>query len=214
MSDRPGPGRDEGEAAHGAEAEPSRSLAQWALDLFVYAPAGLALTAVEDLPELASKGRRRVETQVRNARFVGELALRMGRRDLQSRVGHFVARGRAPEVEVVVVEPAPEPPEASAPAAPEAPEEVGVAPSVSEPAAPSRATSGSGEVDLVIADYDALSASQVVRRLEGLGTTELEAVYRHEAGHRGRRTILHRAQQLLGTAGPPGGRPPAGGRPV
>ena len=54
-------------------------------------------------------------------------------------------------------------------------------------------------VDLAIPDYDTLSASQVVRRLDGLGPGELEAVYRHEAATRGRRTILHRAQQLLGT---------------
>jgi hypothetical protein len=44
----------------------------------------------------------------------------------------------------------------------------------------------------------------VVRRLDGLGPKELEAVYRHEAATRGRRTILHRAQQLLGSEDPPG----------
>ena len=49
----------------------------------------------------------------------------------------------------------------------------------------------------------ALSASQVVRRLDGLGHDELEAVYRYEAATRGRRTILHRAQQLLGLEEPP-----------
>jgi hypothetical protein len=49
-----------------------------------------------------------------------------------------------------------------------------------------------------IEGYDTLSASQVVRRLEGLRPDELEAVVRHETATRGRRTIIHRARQLLG----------------
>ena len=35
-----------------------------ALDLFVYAPVGLAVTAAEELPKLAAKGRTRVNTQL------------------------------------------------------------------------------------------------------------------------------------------------------
>jgi hypothetical protein len=53
-------------------------------------------------------------------------------------------------------------------------------------------------VDGAIPGYDTLSASQVVRRLDGLGPVELEAVSRHEANNRRRRTILFRTQQLLG----------------
>ncbi len=48
-----------------------------------------------------------------------------------------------------------------------------------------------------LADYDTLSASQVVRRLESLGPEELDAVRRYEASTRNRRTILNRAGQLL-----------------
>ena len=48
-----------------------------------------------------------------------------------------------------------------------------------------------------LADYDTLSASQVVRRLESLGPEELRAVQRYEASTRNRRTILNRAGQLL-----------------
>ena len=48
-----------------------------------------------------------------------------------------------------------------------------------------------------LAEYDTLSASQVVRRLESLGPDELRAVQRYEASHRNRRTILNRAGQLL-----------------
>ena len=58
--------------------------------------------------------------------------------------------------------------------------------------------------DTTIPGYDTLSASQVVRLLDGLGPSELQAVIRHEGATRGRRTILHRANQLLGTEEPPG----------
>ena len=50
---------------------------------------------------------------------------------------------------------------------------------------------------LAIPGYDSLSASQVVQRLEGLSSPELEEVRAHEAAHRRRRTILHRVEQLL-----------------
>ena len=52
-------------------------------------------------------------------------------------------------------------------------------------------------VEGALADYDTLSASQVVRRLESLGPDELHAVQRYEASTRNRRTILNRASQLL-----------------
>jgi hypothetical protein len=49
---------------------------------------------------------------------------------------------------------------------------------------------------LALADYDALSASQVVDRLDGLGRGDLEAIRRHEVAHRGRATILGKIDQL------------------
>ena len=49
---------------------------------------------------------------------------------------------------------------------------------------------------LAIPDYDSLSASQVVSRLQGLSAAELEAVRSYEAATRGRKTILNRVQQL------------------
>src|SRR5690606_33944085 len=53
---------------------------------------------------------------------------------------------------------------------------------------------------LAIPDYDNLSASQVVPRLDGLTPDELEAVRRYERKHRHRKTILNRVAQLQ--AGP------------
>jgi hypothetical protein len=49
---------------------------------------------------------------------------------------------------------------------------------------------------LAIPDYDNLSASQVVPRLDGLTADELEAVRRYERTNRGRKTILNKVHQL------------------
>jgi hypothetical protein len=53
-----------------------------------------------------------------------------------------------------------------------------------------------GDPGLAIADYDGLSASQVVDRLDGLGHEDLEAIRRHEIAHRARATILGKIDQL------------------
>jgi hypothetical protein len=58
-------------------------------------------------------------------------------------------------------------------------------------------SNGAGSVSgLAIPDYDGLSASHVVNRLDGLSADELEAVRRYEAAHRGRKTILSKVAQL------------------
>src|SRR5579875_2035646 len=77
-----------------------------------------------------------------------------------------------------------------------------------------KSTTTTEAVDRAIPGYAALSASQVIPRLDSLGVHELEAVYRHEAATRRRRTILHRTQQLRGRGPPPapddGGAGPPG----
>ena len=164
-------------------AEENRSLVQRALDIAVFAPAGLLMTVAEDLPALADKGRTQVEGQLRNARAVGEFVVEMGRRELERRFRHDTP---APPTTVVDPEPetAPEPTDRVVP----------MEPRPVQPAPTPRAP-------LAIPDYDTLSASQVVRRLDGLAPSELEAVARHETATRGRRTILHRVQQLLAEPG-------------
>lgn len=49
---------------------------------------------------------------------------------------------------------------------------------------------------LAIPDYDSLSASQVVKRLQGLDPSDLDAVKAYESQTRGRKTILNRITQL------------------
>jgi len=49
---------------------------------------------------------------------------------------------------------------------------------------------------LAIPDYDELSASQVVDRLDGLAPSALDAIRAYEGAHRGRATILGKIEQL------------------
>jgi hypothetical protein len=154
------------------------------LDVFVFAPAELAMSTLrefEHFDEIAAKGRRRFGTQVSNARFIGQLVVGTGRRQLERLIGAMVAHDGPAHDE-----------------SPAADDDGDIA-----PAPPHSAVADGAEADLAIPDYRALSASQVVRRLDGLGPDELEALYRYEASTRGRRTILHRAQQLLGHEEPP-----------
>lgn len=164
-------------------ADEHRSLAQRVLDLAVFAPAGLLLTVAEDFPALAEKGRTQMEGQVRNARVVGQLVVTMGQRQLQRRFGRA-----AEEEPVTAVVPAP-----STSPVPTEPTLVPMERLEPEPVPEPTTTT-----TLAIPDYDTLSASQVVRRLDGLAPSELDAIARHEATTRGRRTILHRVQQLRG----------------
>lgn len=73
------------------------------------------------------------------------------------------------------------------------------------PAAPTNGTrsangnangNGAAAAALAIPGYDSLSASQVVERLDGLDTNELQAVRAYESAHRNRRTILGKIDQL------------------
>ena len=57
-----------------------RSALDNALDLLVFAPVGLALTAAEEIPKLAAKGRAQVEGQMTMAKMVGQFAVAQGRK--------------------------------------------------------------------------------------------------------------------------------------
>ena len=180
-------------ASEGDQPGGGKQLLDQALDLFLYAPVGLLVSSLEeltadDLPELALKGRGRIGRLLSNARVVGQLTVAMGRRSIESEV----TRWRGSESAgwgsgAHAPEPAPAPTLLMDRLEPtvEAPRRV-------------------AEPNLAIPGYEALSASQVVRRLDGLGPSELEAIYEHEATTRRRRTILHRTQQLLGHEDVPG----------
>jgi hypothetical protein len=171
------------------------------LDLLVFAPAGIALTVVEQLPELAEKGRNRIEGQAATARVVGQFVVQIGRTEITKRARHLMGSDTpspagAPAKPAQQSSRAPEP-DASQAAAPvterDRPSVVAQAPTGSETVSDAAAAG----VDLAIPAYDTLSASQVVKRLNGLSHDELLEVGQHERSNRHRATILNRVEQLL-----------------
>jgi hypothetical protein len=168
-----------------------------ALDLFVYAPLGLALTARDSLPALIAKGREQWAAQSALAKMMGEYGVKEAEKTARKRVADItetlenlgVIPGEAskragtvpqPPPEVIVDEAASSNGKAADPSPP-----------ADVPGAPPRSSD-----DLAIPAYDTLSASQVVQRLAGLSNDELEAVRDYEAATRGRRTILSKVAQL------------------
>jgi hypothetical protein len=198
----------------------SKTPAERALDLFVYAPLGLALSARDLLPDLVERGRQQLNGQVTQAKVVGQFAVTQGSKQagkaferarasaeatLASRVGEDGAptppgppASTAPAPTVVRPEPS-HVRATPAPAAAPTPASAGPAPAP-EPVRAEPASSGAAPAPLAgtlaIPAYDSLSASQVVPRLSGLSPTELAAVRDYEAAHRGRKTILNRVAQL------------------
>jgi hypothetical protein len=179
-----------------------------ALDVLVFAPVGLAVSARELLPKLVERGRSQVTGQMATARVVGQFAVQQGqteaakaftraRQDAQARIEQLVRPPATPSD-------APPAPSSTPPRPASRPRPATRAPSASRPRPAARAPSPSRTAPadapaadtLAIPDYDSLSASQVVPRLQGLSASELEAVRIYESAHRGRKTILGRITQL------------------
>ena len=175
------------------------------LDVTFYAPIGAFFHGPQVVSELAERGRG----QVANARVIGKLALARGRQEAermadtaQQRVNDaMVAAARvagAPMAGADVGADADEGPDA----------EVGPDQHDGQAGSRSEASVSPGPnlhvvpdahppvSDLPIPDYDNLSASQVVPRLDDLADDELQAVRDYEQAHRGRMTILSRIAQL------------------
>ncbi len=188
------------------------------LDLVVFVPFGFLCQSRTLLPQLAETGRQQVGQRVQLARMIGQFAVQQGQRQALKVVGNLrsPARPAEPEAEpapasTAAALPAPAPAVAPAPADLPPPAPVASPPDEDVVAvraessgigdsdgAPERAAEGEpdtelapvAEADLAIPAYDSLAASQVVPRLEGLTTAELEAVRRYELTHRGRKTVL------------------------
>jgi hypothetical protein len=202
----------------------SKTPAERALDILVFAPLGLALSARDLLPTLVEKGRQQLTGQVTQARVIGQFAFQQGSKEagkaferarssaestLSARLGEN-GSGPAPATEArqptapsrptpPPARPAPTQPRPSPTAAAPTPAAAGPAPApepVRAEPAPTPGTPAPLASTLAIPAYDSLSASQVVPRLSGLSPAELEAVRTYEAAHRGRKTILNRVAQL------------------
>jgi hypothetical protein len=175
---------------NGAAPENKNPLEQ-AVDVFIYAPLGLVLEARAMMPRFVERGRQ----QIKMTRMIGKFAVRQGQKETTKVLGKAGEQASAVLADLGVlpretngVEPAPQAEPADSepsPAAAPAPTKTTVAPRSDE-----------GAIDLAIADFDSLAASQVIPRLPGLSSAELEAVRSYEAVHRGRKTVLNRIAQL------------------
>jgi hypothetical protein len=186
-----------------------------AMDAFVYAPIGLLLDGPELFPKLAEKGRNQVQV----ARMMGQMAVQMGQSEAEKRMARTQGPLRDALTAMGIVPPAAppastapaagatvptsEPTAASTPSTAASPDTKG--PATKGPArssgarkakAPRKAPAKVEAAGLGIPDYDSLSASQVVKRLQGMAQTELDAVRAYEAATRARKTILNRISQL------------------
>jgi hypothetical protein len=178
------------------------------LDLALYAPLGLVMSALEAMPDLVRKGRERLGPQVGMARTIGQFAVQQGYRQVagfaRSR-GPFPFRPGQPAAQSYAVY-STEPPgsddtdgDGDADGDGE-----GTNQTLSAPALPASMDPPLGEAtpdvsaeQLAIPSYDSLSATQVVQRLTGLSRDEIAAVAAYEAATRQRTAILAQAEQLL-----------------
>lgn len=172
-----------------------RSPVDEALDLFVYAPVGLAITAAEELPKMIERGRDVLGSSVNAARVIGRVAVNQGRVEMSriasqwNDLGTVLRSGAASPRNESRRDEAPAALHDATRAAPSAPTPAPAREPTTKRAAPDPATLG-------ISGYESLSASQVVSRLDGLTPQQRAAVREFESSTRGRRTILGRIAQI------------------
>jgi hypothetical protein len=181
--------------------KPIDQLVEGVADVFVFAPIGLFFEGPSMLPKLARQGR----VHANNARLFGQFAVKHGEAEVRRRLGEVEQQAVGWLKLFGLV-----PDEGAAGRGADrtaAPTGSASGDGATEPAPVARmeAASGNGHTvlppdagALAIPDYDSLSASQVVTRLDGLGPDELEAIRAYEAAHRGRKTILNKVAQLEG----------------
>jgi len=136
-------------------------------------------TPIEPVNDRLLRQREKSRQDLRNARVVGELAVRVARKRVEQRLA---GARRAPSVEPV------------RPARPAR---------RAEPAEP-MATPATTVVERVTAaevpfdDYDTMPAAHIVQRLRRLDPDALRQTAAYESAHRNRRTVIGKIEQLLG----------------
>jgi hypothetical protein len=172
-----------------------------ALDLFVYAPIGFAVTVAYRVPKLVADARSQLAQTEKRLAGIGHMAVTFGqfqvKREVDSRLAE--ARRRAEQATGSVPGLARKDDREDTLPAPNGDAVTGFfsspAPDDAEPTGPSPARLAAAEA-LPIPAYDGLSASQVVQRLTGLGPEELEAVRTYEESGRARKTVLTAIDRL------------------
>lgn len=185
------PDENENENDEAASQPSERGRLDQAVDLCILAPLGFAADASRLVPKLVERGRG----QVKMARAVGKFTVDKAGSVVARTLSQTIPRpfnspaGETAASDEPPVEPDAEPATADGGREP-AQEEVAPSPTLIT------APSSLDPSDLAIPDYDSLSASQVVPRLDSLGPAELEAIRVYELGLRGRKTILGKINQL------------------
>jgi hypothetical protein len=165
------------------------------LDLALYAPVGAAITLREQLPKHIRQGRQAMENRVQLARFIGQMAVQMGQRELAKRIEE--QRAAKPE-QMAESEQAPDHTPADTPAGAVVHDLVAAEPPVTPPVEPVEPVEPPTADMLPISDYESLAAIHVVERLRSMSSDEIELIRRFEVAHRSRRTILAKIDQLQG----------------
>ncbi|HUR48670.1 MAG TPA: hypothetical protein VMY88_03935 [Acidimicrobiales bacterium] len=168
-----------------------RSPLDEALDLFVYAPVGLALTAAEELPKMIERGRDVLGSSVDAARVIGRVAVNQGKVEMSRIASQWNDLGAVLRSGAMSTRPP-----ARRDDAPAARHDATAAPAPTSPAVRPTKRAVPAPANLGISGYESLSASQVVSRLDGLTSEQRAAVKEYESSTRGRRTILGRIAQI------------------
>lgn len=185
------------------------ALVERLLDLALYAPVGVAVTLRDDLPRHVKQGRQALENRIQLARFIGQLAVQTGQRELQKRIEQQrearLAATAPPDAADGATSVESDEPDGGEHAA--ATDEQATDRRIDDANGPREASETApdappGDVavpaasELPISDYESLPAINVVDRLRSMSPDEIELVRRFEQAHRARRTILAKIDQL------------------
>ena len=181
--------------------DPARQL----IDVMFYAPIGLLALAQRELPRCVATAQTRLDNQISLARIVGKVAVKKGRRELGRRLHHGTTSEQG-DIEATPTA------SISIPTSTSTLVSTSTSPSLplslptreATPSLPAVLIAAVAQspllrepiAELPIEGYDSLAASQVVLRLGSLTRDELVAVQTYEHGHRARRTILGKINQL------------------
>lgn len=157
-----------------AKKDQEPSAEQQLLELLVYAPVGLALEAVDNLPKYVERGK----SQVTIGRFLARTVAKKGSSTLESAAEKFLNDASQVVVDVFGIDLNPD----------DETDEPTVRP-VDEIEVPA-------DADLPIAEYDSQAAAQIVKLLAQLTADERDQIEAYEAAGRNRVTILRKIAQL------------------
>lgn len=160
-------------AKQDTDANPTEQL----LDFFVYAPVGLALEAVDNLPKYVERGK----SQVTIGRFLARTVAKKGSSTIESLGERFVNEASQVVVDLFGIDLNPD-------SSPDEP--------VVHPTEPAEAA----DSDLPIGEYDSQAAAQIVKLLSQLTPDERDQIEAHELANRNRVTILRKITQLRDAA--------------